>query len=272
MPNYLSDDAICLRVTDFSETSQIVVLLTREHGLLPLIAKGSKRQTKKSSMSGPLDLLTRGEVVFVPAKGAAELATLTAWELVNHRTALRGDFAGLNAAMVAAEITLYLLHPHDPHPPMFAELDAALELFATGQRMRGVVAYAKSALEEAGYGPQFEACLVCGKGVTADVPLRFNAVAGGITCGECHSQGTSLATTGKIAIALSRLPRPTVLAGQSAEGGGGAGRPGDPVALLAALQLLLGQVEAVAGKGLKTRYLLGSIFGVRGGSAGAERK
>ncbi len=262
MPNYLSDDAICLRVTDFSETSQIVALLTREHGLLPLIAKGSKRQTKKSSMSGPLDLLTRGEVVFVPAKGAAELATLTAWELVNHRTALRGDFAGLNAAMVAAEITLYLLHPHDPHPEMFAELDAGLELFPTPQRMRGLVAYAKGALEEAGYGPQFEACLVCGKGVTADVPLKFNALAGGISCAGCHSEGTTVGTTGKIAIALSRLPRATVLLGQASEI---ANRPGDPVALLAALQLLLGQIESVTGKGLKTRYLLGSIFGVRAG-------
>ena len=123
------------------------------------------------------------------------------------------------------------------------------------------MAFAKgAAAEEAGYGPQFEACVVCGKGVTADVPLGFNAVAGGIACAGCHSQGVTVGTTGKIAIALSRLPRPTVLAGQSAVG---AGKPGDPVALLAALQLLLGQVESVTGKGLKTRYLLGSVFGVR---------
>jgi DNA repair protein RecO (recombination protein O) len=259
MANYLNDDAICLRVTDFSETSQIVALLTREHGMLPLIAKGSKRQTKKGAMSGPLDLLTRGEVVFIPAKGAAELGTLTAWELVNHRTALRADFAALNAAMVAAEMTLHLLHPHDPHAGVFDELDAALELFPTPQRPRALVAYAKAVLEETGYGPQFDACVACGKGVTADVPLKFNAQAGGITCAECHTQGTATATTGKIAIALSRLPRPTVLLAQAGEM---AGRPADPAALLTALQLLLEQVESVSGKGLKTRYLLGSIFGV----------
>src|ERR1051325_8908634 len=68
MANYVTDDAVCLRVTDFSETSQIVGLFTRRHGLVPMIAKGAKRQTKKNSMSGPLDLLTSGEVVFVPAK------------------------------------------------------------------------------------------------------------------------------------------------------------------------------------------------------------
>src|SRR4029079_6690100 len=97
MATYITDQAICLRVTDFSETSQIVGMFTREHGLVPLIAKGSKRTSKKSTMSGPLDLLTSGEVVFVPAKeqrGApangygAQLGTLAAWELADHQNAL----------------------------------------------------------------------------------------------------------------------------------------------------------------------------------------
>ncbi|HUO08178.1 MAG TPA: DNA repair protein RecO [Phycisphaerae bacterium] len=260
MPTYLSDDAICLRVTDFSETSQIVALLTRSHGLLPLIAKGSKRQTQKNTMSGPLDLLTSGEVVFIPAKGAAELGTLAAWELVNHRTQLRADFPALNAAMLAAEITLHLLQPHDPHPPLFAELDAALELFTSSQRTRAIVAYAKSALDDAGYAPQFHACLACRKPITADIPLRFNPTAGGITCQTCPTQGSAgqgLATTGKIAIALTRLPKPTTLLTQSPD------RPADPTALHSALQLLLAHIESITHKPLKTRYLLPSIFNLR---------
>ncbi len=68
MATYVTDDGICLRVVDFSETSQIVGMFTRGHGLVPLIAKGAKRASKKNVMSGPLDLLTSGEVVFVPAR------------------------------------------------------------------------------------------------------------------------------------------------------------------------------------------------------------
>src|SRR3954447_11015522 len=68
MATYVTDDGICLRVTDFSETSQIVGMFTRRHGMVPLIAKGAKRASKKNVMSGPLDLLTSGEVVFVPAR------------------------------------------------------------------------------------------------------------------------------------------------------------------------------------------------------------
>src|SRR3954468_5784951 len=110
MATYLTDEGICLRVTDFSETSQIVGMFTRLHGVVPLIAKGAKRASKKNVMSGPLDLLTSGEVVFVPAKsggggGGVQLGTLAAWELTDHRRALRGNLAALNAAMMCAEIT-----------------------------------------------------------------------------------------------------------------------------------------------------------------------
>ena len=190
MANYLTDEAICLRVTDFSETSQIVGLFTRRHGLVPLIAKGSKRQSKKNTMSGPLDLLTSGEVVFVPGKesdraggsGAAQLGTLAAWELADQRPGLRADLVGLNAAMLCAEVTTHLVHPHDPHEELFLELQAALELLALpSQRARGLVAYVKAVLVAAGFWPQFSGCLACGR-APGDAAVRFSPLAGGILC------------------------------------------------------------------------------------------
>src|SRR3954470_17802032 len=98
MATYLTDEGICLRVTDFSETSQIVGMFTRHHGLVPLIAKGAKRASKRNVMSGPIDLLTSGELVFVPAKDnpgehgrgkpGPPLGTLAGWNLADHRPSL----------------------------------------------------------------------------------------------------------------------------------------------------------------------------------------
>jgi len=264
MANYLTDDAICLRVTDFSETSQIVGLFTRKHGLVPMIAKGSKRPTRKNTMSGPLDLLTSGEVVYVPSKGAAELSTLAGWELVNHRTELRRDLAGLNAAMLCAEVSTLVMHPHDPHEELFEELEAALQLLGTRQRMRAVAAYVKAALLEAGYAPQLDACMVCGKPLAADVPMRFFPHAGGIACGGgasgCHMEnggGTSIAVAGRIVVALQRLPSPRVLLASPPD------RPADGPSLALAMGMLLAQVESITDKRVRTRYLLGGIFGER---------
>jgi DNA repair protein RecO len=257
MPGYLTDDAVCLRVTDFSETSQIAALFTRTHGVVPLIAKGAKRQTKKGNsgaVSGPLDLLARGEVVFLPAKGAAELGALVAWELTDPRNALRTSLPAFNAAMILTEISALLLHPHDPHLELYEEFNAALSLLATAQRPRAIVAYAKAALVAAGYAPQLAACAVCGEAVTLDAALRYSPRAGGIVCGKCPSEGLTVATTGRIAVALDRLPTPRALVSHPPE------RAADRAALVQAAELLLAHAEAVADKRLKTRTLLASAF------------
>jgi len=278
MATYLTDDGICLRVTDFSETSQIVGMFTRRHGLVPLIAKGAKRASKKNVMSGPLDLLTSGEVVFVPAKeaggggagGGVQLGTLAAWELADHRRALRGNLAALNAAMMCAEITTHLVHPLDPHEELFGELEAALALLgeemnwsnggeAAGSIGRVLVAYVKAALMAAGYWPQFGACLKCGK-PPGDAPMRFSVRGGGILCGTngdgCHVEhaGMTMGVPGRVVVALERLPMPREMQAHRPE------RPADAAALHVALQMLLAQVEAVTDKGVRTRGLLGSIF------------
>jgi DNA repair protein RecO len=279
MATYLTDDGICLRVTDFSETSQIVGMFTRRHGLVPLIAKGAKRASKKNVMSGPLDLLTSGEVVFVPAKesaggggsgGGVQLGTLAAWELADHRRALRGNLAALNAAMMCAEITTHLVHPLDPHEELFGDLEAALSLLGAESAVAGsgesasaigrvLVAYVKAALMAAGYWPQLGACLKCAK-PPGDGSIRFSVRAGGILCGSngggCHVEhaGMTMAVPGRVVVALERLPLPREIQAHPPE------RPADAAALHIALQMLLAQVEAITDKGVRTRGLLGSIF------------
>jgi len=276
MASYVTDDGICLRVVDFSETSQIVGVFTRRHGMVPLIARGAKRQSKKNTMSGPLDLLTSGEVVFVPAKepvgygqaagsghgsGGAGLGTLAAWELADHRNALRQNLAGLNAGMVCAEVTAHLLQPMDPHEELFAALESTLTLLPVpSQRARAAVAYVKAALVAAGYWPQLAACMACGSGpprANGEGQVRFCGRAGGVTCAACRVEGTSVWVPAVLAVALERLPSPMVLKVNPPE------KAADEGALLLAMNLLLGQVEMITDKALRTRFLLGSIFGGR---------
>jgi len=297
MATYVTDDGICLRVTDFSETSQIVGMFTRQHGLVPLIAKGAKRASKKNVMSGPLDLLTSGEVVFVPARdtgggggrggGGVQLGTLAAWNLADHRRELRGNLAALNAAMVCAEITTHLLQPLDPHESLFDELAAAIELLGqvaagatdaaasgrngageSARRARALLAYVKAALVETGYWPRMDACLVCGRAVT-DTTMRFSPRAGGVICGQgqegCHvdNAGMTLTVPGRIVLALDRLPSPAQLLANPPE------RVADEKALATALQLLLAHVEALTDKGLRTRFLLRGMFNGKSAGGGA---
>ena len=97
------EDAICIRYLDWSETSQIVVLLTREHGKLRGLAKGSKRTSPGAlaRYSGGIELLTLGQVVGL-TKPTSELATITEWDLQDPYPHLRRDLSAQHLGLYAA--------------------------------------------------------------------------------------------------------------------------------------------------------------------------
>src|SRR5512133_689966 len=115
-----SDQCICLRRYEYSESSQILALLGRETGLFRVIAKGAHRRTKagESRFDGGVDLLDLGQAMMTnPA--AKELSTLTEWKLLDGHLELRRDLRALNLAQYAAELTSQVLHENDPHLELF---------------------------------------------------------------------------------------------------------------------------------------------------------
>jgi DNA repair protein RecO len=121
------DEGICVRHWDWSETSQTVTLLTRDHGLLRCIAKGSKRE--KAPFSGGVELLTRGHLTAI-IKPSADLAQLTSWDLAEPMHHARRDHARYVAAMYCVDLIPRMVHDHDPHPGLFDALAATLAAIA----------------------------------------------------------------------------------------------------------------------------------------------
>ena len=78
----VSDRCICLRKTEYSESSQILTLIARTQGIVRVMAKGAHRRTKAgaSRFDGGIDLLDLGHAVF-SADPSRELALLTDWTL-----------------------------------------------------------------------------------------------------------------------------------------------------------------------------------------------
>ena len=75
----VTDNAICIRRWDYSETSQTVSLFMRDHGLVRGIVKGAKRAG--GGFDGGVDVLTHGQVVMILTP-SRELATVTAWHVL----------------------------------------------------------------------------------------------------------------------------------------------------------------------------------------------
>lgn len=176
----ITDQAIVIRRWDFSETSQTVSLLTRTHGIIRGLAKGSKRE--KGDFSGGIDLLQEGEVVAV-IKPGRDLATLTAWHLQHVHRVLREHLAANRAAMFMADFVHHLLIDHDPHTAVFDALSAALSHLDDDptHSERALLALQWATLVEAGYRPELQRDARTGAPIDDSRPsLVFSASFGGV--------------------------------------------------------------------------------------------
>ncbi|NLF33223.1 MAG: DNA repair protein RecO [Planctomycetes bacterium] len=193
------DRAICLYATDFSETSQVVHLLTREHGVVHLLAKGSKRA--RSATGGRIDLLSTGEVVFIPSRGTT-LGTLTEFTEAANHSPLRKRLAALNGALYMLEITRMLLAEGDPHPPVYDLLAAALDrLDRPDAPTAAVLAYFQwRLLLHVGLLGEMGRCLNCGRPLDRR-GTYFTSREGGMLCRDCEGGWTEKRQVGGEALA-----------------------------------------------------------------------
>src|SRR5471032_1073647 len=105
--------ALVVRGTDWSETSRIATLFTREFGKVRALAKGGRRL--KSSFEIAFDLLTLCDVV-VLRKHSGGLDLLTEARLIEKFPALRADLEALYAGYYIAELLADGTADYDPHP------------------------------------------------------------------------------------------------------------------------------------------------------------
>jgi len=191
--------ALVVRGTDWSETSRITTLFTREFGKVRALAKGGRRL--KSSFDSAFDLLSLCQIVFI-RKAHGGLDLLTEAQLAERFPALRRDLSSLYAGYYIAELLADGAQDYDPHPPLF---DAALATLRglegvsppLGKATQGsgcspavldaVTAFELVWLRELGYSPRLDVCTGCGAEVLPVSVGRvfFSPAASGVLCPGC---------------------------------------------------------------------------------------
>ncbi len=183
--------AICLRTTDFSETSQVACFLTRDDGKVDVLAKGAKRP--KSSSAGAIDVLTEGELVYIPRVHEG-LGTLVEFTETVIRPGLRTEQRRLNAALFMLELVTALLGEADPHPEVFDLLRSALDRLASkAVRVGAVLAYFQWwLLRHVGLLGELVGCVACGRRLAGARrrDVHFSSIQGGLLCGACQAAST----------------------------------------------------------------------------------
>jgi DNA repair protein RecO (recombination protein O) len=177
--------ALVLRTTDWSETSRIATLWTREFGKVRALAKGGRRL--KSSFESALDLLSVCCIVFL-RKSSGSLDLLTEAQVTQRFPRLRTNLAALYAGYYIAELLGDWTEDYDPHPLLFDEALAALnDLGASGVPTGTRLArFELVFLRELGYSPVLRTCASCDAPLEPGMQLGFGPSAGGALCPACH--------------------------------------------------------------------------------------
>lgn len=154
-------DAFLLHRWNYRETSLLLEVFTREHGILRLIAKGALRSKGMGAMLRPFLPLCVSWV------GRSEPKVLTAAESRAEAYELCGKT--LFCGFYLNELLLRLLPAHDPQPGIFAFYDESLRRLQRGERLDETLRFFELALLDAiGYGLELEYEIVGGSAIRPD--------------------------------------------------------------------------------------------------------
>ena len=118
-----NEQAWLLHHRPFRDTSQILDILSRDHGRLAVVARGSRGA--KSKLRGILRPFLPLQLSWVIR---SDLGTLTGAEMDSAPLSLTGD--ALMSGYYLNELLLKLTHRHDPQPEIFAAYGRTIERLA----------------------------------------------------------------------------------------------------------------------------------------------
>ena len=189
------DIAICIRATDYSETSQIVTFFTKESGKISAIAKGSKRP--KSAFGGPFEIFSYGKIVFADSN-KEKLAILTEFDSIGAGagfSTLSANLFKLNCCLFAAELLNKLTHDYDPHPQLFDDFLQFLQNAGDGgidfEMLTLLILFQLSLLKETGLQPVLNHCVNCKtkfahRASSIEYQVYFSSSVNGLICRDCE--------------------------------------------------------------------------------------
>ena len=205
--------AIVLRTIDFSETSLIVTLLTRDFGQLACMAKGARRP--KGPFEGSLDLLSVCRVVVI-RKNSDALDLLTEAKLLRRFRGAERSLEQLYAGYYVAEMLRLLTDQNDPHPEIYdlaiqtlSQIDSAAADASTVAC--ALIGFDLQALRMLGHAPSTCKCTQWGDIVPRTTRMVFAVIGGGVVCKKCRSrQHQTVSVRREVIEEIERLQSPNI--------------------------------------------------------------
>lgn len=192
----INDDAVVLRTYKSGEADRVVVLWTKEHGKVRVLAKGVRKTT--SHLGGALETLAYVSVNLVKTRGEFYIA-----RHVQHKerlSTLRSSYTRISAGYAVVEAVDAIPSDGVPDEEIFALLTRVLLTLddETFEPALVPASFYFRLLALDGSEPVVEVCVNCGRGGPL---VSFDAQIGGTLCDHCR-QGVAIS-----AVALTLVRR-----------------------------------------------------------------
>jgi DNA repair protein RecO (recombination protein O) len=189
----VTTDALVLHAFDYRETSRIVRLVTRELGVVSVIARGAKRP--KNKFGAALDLFASGVAEFTTIPGR-DLHALVSFDATRSRAALAASLDRFAAAAALAELLLRFAPEEAASDLLDTVSDALDDIAVASPGGAGPVAVggAWRLLAELGFTPALDECASCHASLALGADVSFHHRAGGGLCANCARQARGTRT------------------------------------------------------------------------------
>ncbi len=171
---------IVLKCTDYSETSKIVTIYTRDYGKVRILAKGAKR--KKSEFLGILEPLSLLEIVYIESRKSLHI--LKEAYLIDSNLEIRERLSRIASGLSFLSLIERTQPDEDPDPAIFELLSSSLSALQRVPLPENVpLVFQLRLLEHFGKLPGLISCGQCGS------PLKGSAIydprSGDFLCEVC---------------------------------------------------------------------------------------
>ncbi len=184
MREQFTTNVINLKSYNISEADKIIVMYSKEKGLIKGVAKGIKKTTSK--LGGRMDMLVANKLMLNKGK---TLDTICQAEALNTFFNLRNDINKLFYAMYCSEIVSNFGIENDPNSEeiynlFYSFLEKLSNAKTKEQAMLSVLKFQIKIMHITGYSIELNDCVKCQKEPNSE-EIYFSIEQGGILCKDC---------------------------------------------------------------------------------------
>lgn len=184
MQNSFITDAINLKSYNLSESDKIIVMYSKEKGLIKGVAKGVKKP--KSKLGARMDLLVANTLMLHKGRN---LDTICQAEVVNTFYKTRQDIDKICYSMYVTEVVHNFGIEEDPcseiiYNLLYKTLNTISKADSKIEILLAVIKFQLKMMIESGFSIELDKCLCCHNDIK-DETMYFVPSSGGVICNKC---------------------------------------------------------------------------------------